>query len=114
MFLYGIVVPVYPFALVDRFRVPENEVENWISIMLSAYGGAHLIGAPVFGYLADKGDHRRAPLMFGLVVMAGSTFLMSLATTLPVLILGRVLQGLSASIIWVSLIHGSFSKYKRD
>ncbi|CAI7638176.1 unnamed protein product [Penicillium glandicola] len=46
-------------------------------------------------------EQRRSPLLIGLVALTGATIILCLATSLPVLIVGRVLQGFSASITWV-------------
>jgi MFS family permease len=102
MFLYSVVVPVFPFSLVSRIHVAEEDTQHWMSILLSVYGAALLVGAPVFGFFADQLQDRRTPLLIGLVALTGATIVLCLATSLTVLIIGRVLQGLSASITWVS------------
>lgn len=102
MFLYSIIVPVFPFSLVERLHISESEVQHWVSVLLSVYGVALLVGAPVFGILADKLEQRRLPLLIGIVALTGATTTLCLATSIPVLIVGRILQGFSASITWVS------------
>jgi MFS family permease len=101
MFLYAVVVPVFPFSLVSRLKVPESEVQHWVSVLLAAYGAALLVGAPIFGFYADQVEHRRTPLLLGLLAIAGSTLMICLAKSLAILIIGRILQGFSASVIWV-------------
>ncbi|MBE7180411.1 MAG: MFS transporter [Terriglobus roseus] len=53
------------------------------------------------GYIADQLETRRLPLLCGLVTLGGATVLLQLGTSITVLIIGRVLQGLSAAIVWV-------------
>ncbi|RFU29083.1 hypothetical protein B7463_g7272, partial [Scytalidium lignicola] len=101
MFLYAVIVPVFPFSLAERLHVPENDAQHWMSVLLSVYGAALLLGAPIFGFLADRLEYRRTPLLIGLVALGGSTLTICLARSLSVLIVGRVLQGFSASITWV-------------
>ncbi|KAG9229558.1 hypothetical protein BJ875DRAFT_341633, partial [Amylocarpus encephaloides] len=45
IFLYGIIVPVIPFALSERSGVAEDQVQKWVSVLLSVYGGALLVGS---------------------------------------------------------------------
>ncbi|KAL3417684.1 vesicular amine transporter [Phlyctema vagabunda] len=47
-FIYAAVVPVLPFALKDRYRVPESEVQFWTSLLLSIFGGFVLLSALVY------------------------------------------------------------------
>jgi hypothetical protein len=48
VFVYGLVVPVMPFALTIRLGVPEEDVQKWNSILLSILGCAIIIGASVY------------------------------------------------------------------
>ena len=100
IFLYGIIVPVLPFALSTRAGVPESSVQSWISILLACYGAALLVCSPLAGWYADRSSSRRLPLLFGLFALGGATVMLCLARTVWLLILGRVLQGLSAAIVW--------------
>jgi hypothetical protein len=45
VFVYGLVVPVMPFALTQRLGVPEEDVQMWNSILLGVLGCAIIIGA---------------------------------------------------------------------
>lgn len=101
VFLYGIIVPVIPFALSSRAGIPDNEVQHWVSVLLAVYGAALLVGSPLAGWYADHSTSRRAPLLIGLSALAGATVMLCLARTVALLIVGRVLQGLSAAIVWV-------------
>ena len=100
MFLYGCIVPVIPFSLQIRVGVPQEDVQHWVSVLLAVYGAALLAGSPVSGWLADKTPNRRLPLLIGLLALAGATLLLCLGNTLALLLLGRVLQGFSAAVVW--------------
>lgn len=52
--------------------------------------------------MADRITDRRTPLIFGLLILAGATALLAVGTSLTLLIVGRVLQGLSGAIVWIS------------
>ena len=68
--------------------------------------------APVCGYFADRLTYRKVPMLLGLAMISGATVMLCLATTLPLLILGRMLQGASSAVIWVvvssSFVDGDF------
>ncbi|KAK5937972.1 hypothetical protein PMZ80_009561 [Knufia obscura] len=101
IFLYAVIVPVFPFSLVARIGVPESSVQHWLSVLLSVYGAALLVSAPIFGWLSDRIEFRRGPLLAGMIVLGGSTVMLCLARNLALLIVGRVLQGASAGVVWV-------------
>lgn len=94
------VIPVIPFSLTIQVGIPEDQVQRWTSILLACYSVALLIGSPFFGFYADHSSSRRWPLLIGLVMLAGSTLLLCLGNTIGLLVLGRLLQGLSAAIVW--------------
>ncbi|CAL8582856.1 hypothetical protein XPA_008500 [Xanthoria parietina] len=100
IFLYGIIVPVVPFALTKRAGVAEEDVQHWVSVLLAVYGAALLASAPVCGFLADRSTSRRLPLLVGLLALAGATLLLCFGHTIAVLVTGRLLQGISAAIVW--------------
>lgn len=100
IFLYGIIVPVLPFSLTTRAGVAESSVQSWVSILLAVYGAALLVSSPVAGWYADNSSSRRLPLLIGLLALAGATVMLCLARTVALLVLGRILQGFSAAIVW--------------
>jgi MFS family permease len=100
IFLYGLIVPVIPFALSTRVGVSSADVQRYVSILLAVYGGALLIASPICGWLADKSPSRRLPLLVGLLCLAGSTILLCLGSSVALLVTGRLLQGFSAAIVW--------------
>ncbi|RYP64909.1 hypothetical protein DL771_008541 [Monosporascus sp. 5C6A] len=100
IFYYALVIPVIPFSLTVQVGTPEDEVQRWTSILLACYSLALFVGAPISGIYADHTSSRRWPLLIGLVMLAGSTVLLCFGTTIALLVLGRILQGLSAGIVW--------------
>lgn len=101
IFLYGLIVPVLPFALTSRAGIPESEVQTWISILLAVYGGALLVASPFAGWYADRSESRKVSLLVGLVLLAGSTVFLTVGNSIGVFIAGRILQGFSAAVVWV-------------
>lgn len=100
IFLYGIIVPVLPFSLEDRAGTPEEDTQKWVSILLAAYGAAVTVGSPLVGWYADRSPSRRWPLLCGLVFLGASTVMLCLSRTIVLLVVGRILQGAAAAIVW--------------
>ncbi|KAL8713309.1 MAG: hypothetical protein Q9220_002508 [cf. Caloplaca sp. 1 TL-2023] len=100
IFLYGIIVPVVPFALTTRAHIAQENVQRWVSVLLAVYGAALLASAPVCGWLADRSTSRRLPLLVGLLALAGATLMLCFGHHISVLVAGRLLQGMSAAIVW--------------
>lgn len=77
-------------------------VQYWTSVLLGCYSGALFVGCPICGWLADRSPSRRLPLLLGLLALGGSTVLLCVGSSIPLLVLGRLLEGLSAAVIWTS------------
>lgn len=99
MFLYGVIVPVIPFALQSRSHVEHDRVQYWVSVLIAIYGAALLAFSPICGWLADRGASRRSPLLVGLFALLGSTVLLQIGSSTGIFIAGRVLQGASAAVV---------------
>jgi MFS family permease len=99
-FLYGIIVPVIPFALSTRIGVAKASIQSWTSISLACYGAALLVCSPITGFYADRSSSRRLPLLVGLLALAGATLMLCLAQTVSLLLIARILQGCSAALVW--------------
>ena len=44
-YLYGLIIPVLPFALTEVVNVDKGDVQWWIGVLLAAYGTGLLVGA---------------------------------------------------------------------
>lgn len=100
LFLYGLIVPILPYMLQDRVGLPEEQVQSHTSGLLAAYAGASVISSPIAGILADKVSTRQAPFLGGLTALLGATILLFVGDNVPVLAVARVLQGISAAVVW--------------
>lgn len=100
LFLYGLVVPILPFLLKKRVSVPEDQIQHTTSALLAAYGAASVAVAPIIGVIADRIVTRQAPFLVGIAALFAATLLLFLGTTVPVLAIARVLQGISAALVW--------------
>ncbi|KAI7783286.1 membrane transporter [Diaporthe eres] len=100
LFLYGLVVPILPYMLQDRVGLPDDQVQSNVDGLLAAYAGASVLFSPVAGYIADKTSTRQAPFLLGLVALMLATLLLFLGTNMPVLVVARLLQGISGGFVW--------------
>ena len=57
-YLYGLIIPVLPFALVERVNLPEDGVQKWIGILLGAYGAGLIVGARMCYILLESSQYR--------------------------------------------------------
>lgn len=100
LFLYSLVVPVLPFALSQRAGVASQDVQHWVSILLTVYGVSLLVGSPIAGYLSDRMKTRSSSFLSGLLVLLGATLMFCFARSIALLLVARILQGLSAAVVW--------------
>ena len=96
MLVYGLVVPVVPAYSAGLGASPAV-----IGALFAAYAVTLLAATPVLGALSPRLG-RRIPLLGGLLGLVLSTALFGAATTLPVLFIARLLQGLSAAASWTT------------
>ncbi|RGP80260.1 hypothetical protein FLONG3_1632 [Fusarium longipes] len=104
IFLYGVIVPILPFSFEERVGIRPDKVQYWVSIALAVFGAALLAGSlamiAVWGYLADRIQNRRIPMLIGLIVLCGATIFLCVGRTLALFMIGRALQGISAALTW--------------
>lgn len=100
IFYYALIVPVIPFSLTVQVGLAEDQVQRWTSILLACYSAALFVGSPIAGIYADHTSSRRWPLLLGLLALAASTLLLCFGKNIALLVVGRLLQGFSAAIVW--------------
>lgn len=71
-----------------------------ISVLLASYAGASVLFSPIAGLIADRLSSRRTPFLGGLLFIILATAILWAGTSMPVLIIGRILQGLSGAVVW--------------
>ncbi|RMJ24108.1 Major Facilitator Superfamily, partial [Aspergillus sp. HF37] len=100
-FLYAMIVPVMPSALVERANVPYEDREYWVSVLLMSEAGVACIACPVFGYLVDVSPSRKLPYQLGLILLGGSMGLLAVADTVWKFVAARLLQGGASAVVVV-------------
>ncbi|KAL8800344.1 MAG: hypothetical protein Q9182_005238 [Xanthomendoza sp. 2 TL-2023] len=102
--LYSVIVPLLPFTLVERSKVPPDKVQTWITILFVVFGCSMVLGAPVAGWVTQHSSLRQIPLVVGLLAALASTLLFMLAKALYLLVLARCLQGISAGVVYTTVL----------
>lgn len=54
----------------------------------------------IVGYIADRAESRRWPMIVGLVALAAATALLCVGTNIGLWIAGRLFQGAAAAVVW--------------
>ncbi|KAL8738688.1 MAG: hypothetical protein Q9181_000572 [Wetmoreana brouardii] len=91
-----------PFSTsVVTSKLTDLEVQFWLSLLLTVFGLFLGLGAPFAGWAADRGA-RATPFLFGLLLAIVSTVLFALARAPGLLLVGRIFQGLAASVIYTA------------
>ncbi|PYH86121.1 MFS general substrate transporter [Aspergillus uvarum CBS 121591] len=100
-FLFTFIIPILPEILETRLQQPASRIQTLTSLILSMNALVSIILAPVTGYLADKLSSRNGLLVAAWVVNMLGTAVTAWATTLTVLIVGRLIQTVAGSVIWI-------------
>jgi len=94
--LYYLLVPLLP-AYARAYGLSQMGV----GVLFGSYSVSLLAGTYPMGRLADRVGRRR-PMVWGLGGLFATTLLFAFAHSYPLLILARVLQGLSAAATWTA------------
>nr|WP_226929332.1 MFS transporter [Janthinobacterium sp. FT58W] len=93
---FTIIIPVLPFS-VARHAAP-GDVAFWVALILSLYALCSFLAAPVLGAISDR-HGRRPVLLLSLCGSAVGFAVFGVSGSLWVLLLGRMIEGLSAGSI---------------
>ena len=98
--LYCLLIPVLPFLLQDRLKIPHSQLQSYTSGLLALFAIGSLLFSPVAGVIGDHMSTRQAPFLLGLSALLASTILLAVGQNIPVIAIGRMLQGMSAAVVW--------------
>lgn len=91
---FGIIFPIFPKLLVD---VGGGDASD-LGLMAAAFGGAYLVGSPIFGNIADKAGKKKV-ILVGLLGFSFSNIIYIYAASLAHLYLARIIEGFFAAAI---------------
>ena len=93
---FTLIIPVLPFS-VARY-VAAHDVAWWVSLILALYSLCSFVAAPVLGAMSDRFG-RRPVMLFSLLGSALGFTVFGIGGSLWILVLGRVIEGLTAGSI---------------
>ena len=108
------IVPLLPFTLVERSGILPDMVQSWIIILFVVFGSSMVLGAPVAGWITQHSPLRQVPLVIGLMAALAATLLFMLAKAVSILVLARCLQGISAGVVYTTVLALLVESVERD
>lgn len=84
-----------------RLNVPSSNIQGVTSTILAIHGALGVISGPVIGHFSDRFPQRKMPLLLSLGVCIVGTCTVAGACSVPILLLGRVLQSIAGSAVWI-------------
>ncbi|CAI7565852.1 unnamed protein product [Penicillium glandicola] len=100
-FLYGFLVPILGYMFQNRLHIDPSETQKFTSAVLALHGAVSVVSGPIIGHFADKSPNRKTPLLVSILACIIGTGMVSAAPSVPILFIGRVMQGIAASAVWI-------------
>jgi MFS transporter, DHA1 family, solute carrier family 18 (vesicular amine transporter), member 1/2 len=94
-FLYGLLFPLMAHSHAGL------KSEGHLALLYGVYAVSVLLVTPVFGYLGDR-IGGRSTLLCGVALSIVSICLLGIASSLPLLLLGKFCQGAASAALWTS------------
>jgi DHA1 family tetracycline resistance protein-like MFS transporter len=103
----GLIIPVLPTLVEEVGGGPLAETAIWLGVLASSFSLMQFLFGPLVGNLSDR--FGRKPILVGsLVVLAVDYVIMALAATVWLLLLGRIIAGITAAT------HSTANAYMAD
>lgn len=87
--------------LQERLDVDPSQTQLLTSAVLALHGALAMISSPIIGHFADKSPNRKLWLLFSLGWCIIGTVMVAACHSIPVLFLGRAMQGIAGSAVWI-------------
>ncbi|RJE24893.1 Mfs transporter [Aspergillus sclerotialis] len=100
-FLYSFIVPILPVMIEDRLKFDPSQTQRITYQVLTVHALTSVISGPIVGYIADKVPSRKVSLMFSLGAEVIGTVVVATCISLPLIILGRIIQAIGGVAVWV-------------
>ncbi|GAA6063016.1 hypothetical protein JCM10212_001795 [Sporobolomyces blumeae] len=94
---YSLVVPVIPFRLE---ALGYDEIGSKTGWLVASYAAGLIVSSPPAAIIGAKCKGRQLPLVGGLLFMLGAVILFMEAKTYALMIVARILQGFSGTVLW--------------
>lgn len=100
LLLHGVIIPIQP-ALLEECGVDMAHLDFYQALLFGSLAAGLFVSTPIFGIVSDRLRTRRAPMLAGLLALALSTIFFAFIRSFPLLVIGRLAQGVSAAATWV-------------
>ncbi|KAJ6118612.1 Major facilitator superfamily domain general substrate transporter [Penicillium samsonianum] len=100
-FLYAFIVPILDYMLRNRLHIDRSQSQKVTSTVLGLHGAISVVAGPIIGHFADKTPNRKAPLLLSLITCIIGTVMIASTHSIPILLIGRVLQAVAGSAVWI-------------
>ncbi|EIN13364.1 MFS general substrate transporter [Punctularia strigosozonata HHB-11173 SS5] len=98
LLVYSVVLPVFPFRLEGLGYKHVSDLTGWL---LFAFSGGVVVSTPPIALLSERYQNRKVPLLLGMLALIGSQVMLMEAPSYSILVIGRVIQGIASSVIWI-------------
>lgn len=76
--------------------------EYWVSVLLVCEAAVAFVCCPTFGYMVDITPTRQVPYLFGLILLGASMVILSVAHSVGLFVLARLIQGGATAMVSVA------------
>jgi Arabinose efflux permease len=101
VFLYAFIVPILDYMLQTRLHIDRSKTQKVTSTVLGLHGAISVVAGPIIGHFADKTPNRKTPLLLSLIACIIGTVMIASTHSIPILLIGRVLQAVAGSAVWI-------------
>ncbi|KAJ5909261.1 Tetracycline resistance protein TetA/multidrug resistance protein MdtG [Penicillium taxi] len=85
----------------NRLHIDPSHTQKLTSAVLSFHGATAVISGPIIGHFADKFGGRKIQLLISIIMCIIGTLIVASAHSVTLLFIGRALQGVAESIVWI-------------
>ncbi|KAJ5764813.1 Tetracycline resistance protein TetA/multidrug resistance protein MdtG [Penicillium odoratum] len=100
-FLYGFIIPILGYMVQSRLKIDPDQAQRLTSAVLALHGAVSVVAGPIIGHFADRTPNRKIPLLLSVLSCIIGTIMIAGTHSVTILLLGRVLQGVATSAVWI-------------
>ncbi|KAL4932875.1 MFS general substrate transporter [Aspergillus undulatus] len=101
-FLFSFIIPILPDILEGRLRIAPTHTQLFTSIILSMNAIVSIATAPLIGYLSDRVKWKSSLMLSAYAINMVGTAVTAWSTTYAGLIIGRLIQTIAGSFLWIA------------
>ncbi|TGO83535.1 hypothetical protein BPOR_0630g00040 [Botrytis porri] len=87
--------------LQKRLHVDRSQIQIFTSAVLALHGALAMLSSPIIGHFADKSPNLKFWLLCSLLWCIIGTCMVAITHSVAILFLGRAIQGVAGSAVWI-------------